>query len=109
MTKTNFSYYNNGKTPLTYKYELSKTVVNKFSISASGNIKYTMNGSTAKFKHNLDSEVKINVTSEVVTTTSETNDLQIIKLYTTKISGELKDKAKRFDIAFDSVDYLEIK
>ena len=78
ISETVFSYYNNGKTPITYKYELSKTVVNKFSISASGNIKYTMNGSTAKFKHNLDSEVKVNVTSEVVTTTSETNDLQII-------------------------------
>ena len=29
ISETVFSYYNNGKTPITYKYELSKSVVNK--------------------------------------------------------------------------------
>lgn len=78
LSETVFSYYNNGTTPITYKYELSRTVVNKFNISATGNIKYKMDGSTAKFKHNLDAEVKINVTNEVVTTTSEENNLEIV-------------------------------
>ena len=77
-SETVFSYYNNGKTPITYKYELSKTVVDKFSISATGTIKYKTEGNTTKFKHNLDTEVKINVTKEVVTTTKEENNLEII-------------------------------
>ena len=78
ISETVFSYYNNGSTPITYKYELSKTIVNKYSISATGNIKYDMNGSTAKFKYNLDTEVKVNVTAEQSTTTKEENSLQII-------------------------------
>lgn len=78
ISETVFSYYNNGLTPITYKYELSKTVINKYSISATGNIKYDMKGSTAKFKHDLDSEVKINVTNEQATTTKEENSLQIV-------------------------------
>lgn len=78
ISETVFSYYNNGETPIIYKYELSKTVVNKFSISATGNLKYKMEGSTAKFKHNLDAEVKVNVTSETVTTTQEENNLEIV-------------------------------
>ena len=78
ISETVFSYYNNGKTPITYKYELNKSVVNKYSISATGNLKYTMNGSTAKFKYNLDSEIKINVTSETTTNTNEEKMLSII-------------------------------
>ena len=78
ISETVFSYYNNGKNPITYKYELSKTTINKFSISATGSIKYKMEGNTAKFKHNLDSEVKINVTNEITTTTKEENNLEII-------------------------------
>ena len=78
ISETVFSYYNNGNTPITYKYELSKTIVDKFSISSTGSIKYKMQGDTAKFKHNLDAEVKINVTDETVTTTSEEEILEII-------------------------------
>ncbi len=78
ISETVFSYYNNGTTPITYKYELNKSVVNKFSISSTGNIKYKMEGSVAKFKHNLDAEVKVNVTTETVTTTKEENNLAII-------------------------------
>ena len=78
ISETVFSYYNNGQTPITYKYELSRSIVDKFSISATGTIKYKMEGNVNKFKHNLDSEVKINVTSEAVTTTKEENNLEII-------------------------------
>ena len=94
ISETVFSYYNNGKTPITYKYELSKTVVNKYSITASGSIKYNINGEIKKFKNNLDAEVKINVTDETVTTTKEQNDLQIIidpfTVANLKIVGEAK-------------------
>ena len=94
VSETVFSYYNNGKTPITYKYELSKSVVNKYSISASGSIKYNINGEIKKFKNNLDAEVKINVTDETVTTTKEQNDLQIIidpfTVANLKIVGEAK-------------------
>ena len=78
LSETVFSYYNNGNTPITYEYELSKTVVNKFSISSTGTIKYKMDGNVAKFKNNLDSEVKINVSNETVATTKEENTLQIV-------------------------------
>lgn len=78
ISETVFSYYNNGNTPITYKYELSKSKVNKFSISSTGSIGYKMDGSTSKFKHNLDAEVKINVSNEVTTTTKEENNLEII-------------------------------
>ena len=82
VSETVFSYYNNGKTPITYKYELSQTVVDKFSISATGTIKYSLEGGTQKFKHDLDTEVKINVTKEIVTTTKEENKLEMgIKFY----------------------------
>ena len=78
ISETVFSYYNNGQTPITYKYELNKTIVNKFSISATGNLKYSMNGSTAKFKYDLDSEIKVNVTNETTSTTKEENSLSIV-------------------------------
>ena len=78
ISETVFSYYNNGLTPITYKYELSKSVVDKYSISATGTIKYNLEGKTTKFKHNLDTEVKINVSNEVVNTTKEENNLEII-------------------------------
>ena len=38
-----------------------------------------------------------------------TNEKQIINLYTSKIDGELKEKAKRFNINVNKVEYLEIK
>ena len=37
------------------------------------------------------------------------NGKQIINLYTSKIDGELKEKAKRFNINVNKVEYLEIK
>ena len=52
--------------------------MDKYGISATGSIKYKLEGKTAKFKHNLDTEVKINVSNEVVTTTKEENNLEII-------------------------------
>ena len=37
------------------------------------------------------------------------NHKKIIKLFTTSAFGELDEKATRFDISFDSVEYLEVK
>ena len=50
VSETVFSYYNNGLTPITYKYKLSESVVNKFSISATGTIKYDVSGTVKNFK-----------------------------------------------------------
>lgn len=77
ISETVFSYYNNGTTPITYKYELNSTKVNKYSVSGTGSIKTGVSGSTSKFKYNLDAEVKINVTDEKTQTTKEENSLEI--------------------------------
>ena len=77
ISETVFSYYNNGLTPITYKYKLSESVVNKFSISATGTIKYDVSGTVKNFKHNLDSEIKVHVSNEITTTTQEEENLEI--------------------------------
>ena len=94
VSETVFSYYNNGLTPITYEYSLSTTEVEKFSISATGNIGYTMKGQTEKFNHNLDTEIKINTNYETSSTTKEENNLEIVVQPKTvanlKIVGEAK-------------------
>ena len=77
ISETVFSYYNNGQTPITYKYELNESVVNKYSISATGSIKYSVSGTIKEFKNNLDAETKINVTNEVTTTKKEQENLEV--------------------------------
>ena len=59
VSETVFSYYNNGITPITYKYKLSESKVSKYSISATGTIGYDVSGNSKKFKHKLDSELQI--------------------------------------------------
>ena len=78
VSETVFSYYNNGSTPITYKYKLSEASVNKYSISATGTIGYSMSGSTKKFKHKLDNELKINYQGSSSTTKEENTQLEII-------------------------------
>lgn len=94
VSETVFSYYNHGSTPITYKYQLNESKVNKYSISASGSIGYEMNGSGKKFKHKLDNELKINYTSNTTTSKEEETELEIvIDPYTVanlKIVGEGK-------------------
>ena len=78
ISETVFSYYNNGITPITYKYQLSESKVNKYSISATGTIGYEMNGNSKKFKHKLDNELKINYSSQVSSSKDEQTKLDII-------------------------------
>ena len=78
ISETVFSYYNNGVTPITYKYQLSESKVNKYSISATGTIAYNMDGNSKKFKHKLDSELKINYTNQGETKKEEETKLDII-------------------------------
>ena len=73
------------------------------------NIIKEINPSLLQISSNIPVNVAVKKLLDELDLHNDSNDLQIIKLYTTKISGELKDKAKRFDITFDSVDYLEIK
>lgn len=78
VSETVFSYYNNGITPITYKYQLSESKVNKYSISATGTIGYNVDGNSKKFKHKLDSELKINYQGQVSNTKDEVTKLDII-------------------------------
>ena len=78
ISETVFSYYNNGITPITYKYKLSESKVSKYSISATGTIGYDVSGNSKKFKHKLDSELKINYQASTQTTKEEATDLQIV-------------------------------
>ena len=73
------------------------------------NIIKEINPSLLQISSNIPVNVAVKKLLDELDLHNDLNTLQEIKLYTTKISGELKDKAKRFDIAFDSVDYLEIK
>lgn len=77
-SETVFSYYNDGTTPITYKYELSKAQVNKFSVSTTGSIKYKFEGTVKKIRHNFDSEIKVNVSQEGSVTQKEQETLDII-------------------------------
>lgn len=94
VSETVFSYYNNGSTPIVYKYQLSQSVVEKFSISATGSIKYTLNGEIKKFKNNLDAETKVNLNYDVTTTTKEEEVLEIkidpMTVANLKIVGEAR-------------------
>ena len=78
VSETVFSYYNNGETPITYKYQLSESKVNKYSISATGSIGYDMNGEVKKFKHKLGTELKIDYNSQVSLTKDEQTKLEIL-------------------------------
>ena len=73
------------------------------------NIIKEINPSLLQISSNIPVNVAVKKLLDELDLYNDSNTLQEIKLYTTKISGELKDKAKRFDIVFDSVDYLEIK
>lgn len=77
-SETVFSYYNDGNTPITYRYQLSKTEVSKFNISTTGSIKYKLEGTLKKIKHNFDAEIKINVNYEHNITEKEEEDLEIV-------------------------------
>ena len=68
-----------------------------------------INPSLLQISSNIPVNVAVEKLLDELDLHNDSNDLQIIKLYTTKISGELKDKARRFNITFNSVDYLEIK
>ena len=77
-SETVFSYYNNGNTPITYRYELNKTIVNKVSVSTTGSLKYKLDGTVKKIKHNFDAEIKLNVTNDYSSTIKENENLEII-------------------------------
>lgn len=78
ISETVFSYYNNGTRPITYKYELSESTVEKVSISATGSIGTKVSGEIKMFKFGLDSETKINADYSSTTTKEEATKLEII-------------------------------
>lgn len=78
VSETVFSYYNNGSTPITYEYELSRTVVNKVSVSAKDNLKMDVSGSYNKIKFGLENELQISGSAEGSVTTKEEKTLEVI-------------------------------
>lgn len=78
VSETVFSYYNNGSTPITYEYELSRTVVDKVSLSATDNLKLDVSGSYKQIKFGLANELKISGSMDNTTTTSEEKTLEVI-------------------------------
>ena len=78
VSETVFSYYNNGTKPITYEYELSRTVVNKISVSAKDNLKVDVSGSYNKIKFGLANELQLSASAESTTTTKEEKTLEIV-------------------------------
>lgn len=65
ISKTVFSIYNSGTTPIKYELNTTTTKINKTSISCTGSISYSIKGDIKKFKNGLDTSLKIeNTTSQ---------------------------------------------
>lgn len=69
VSETLFSYYNDGYTPIEYKYELDRKKTSKIGLSATGSIGLKMSKDIPKFKNNLESAIKL--TSEYTATNEE--------------------------------------
>ena len=95
VSKTVFSYYNRGTSKITYTYNLTDSLTEKFSISASGSISYSgQSQGTKTFKHGLQTALKLEVdyNNTKQTTTKENLDIVIDpkSVATLKIVGEGK-------------------
>ncbi|MDI6451977.1 hypothetical protein [Peloplasma aerotolerans] len=77
VSETLFSYYNDGYTPIDYKYKLDRKVNTKLGISASGTIGIKNQKGAAAFKNNLDASLKL---SADYTRTSEDKETYEISL-----------------------------
>ncbi|MCR3905893.1 MAG: hypothetical protein NUK62_02525 [Tenericutes bacterium] len=77
VTETLFSYYNDGYTPIDYKYKLDRKVSTKLGISASGTIGIKNQKGAAAFKNNLDASLKL---SADYTATSEDKESYEVSL-----------------------------
>lgn len=59
ISETVFSYYNNGTSTIKYDYSLKESNTSKLSVSGTGSISYSLNGTKNSFKHGLDAALKL--------------------------------------------------
>ena len=78
VSETVFSYYNQGKTSVTYNYSLSNSKTSKFSISATGSISYSFNNGKKTFKNGLSAALKIDGSYTETTDTKEEESLKVV-------------------------------
>lgn len=78
ISDTVFSYYNDGKSAITYTYSLAEKSVEDISFSASGDISYTFSATKKSFKNGLQSALKLDKTYSKSTTINKEEDLKIV-------------------------------
>lgn len=94
VSKTVFSYYNNGTSSIKYSYNLAETSTSKFSVSVTGSISYSgsTNNTKASFKHGLQAALKLDTEYSVSESSTVKENLDIIidpnSVATLKIMGE---------------------
>jgi hypothetical protein len=71
-TKSVFSYYNDGTTPIEYNYKFESQFTSSRNITSTGSIGINMSGPVKKFKGNLDGSLKITATTETTRKETET-------------------------------------
>jgi len=77
VTETLFSYYNDGFTPIDYKYKLDRKVSSKLALSASGTIGIKSAKDGKGFKNNLDGSLKLSADYTVNKEDKETFDVSL--------------------------------
>ncbi len=77
VTETMFSYYNDGYTPIEYKYTLSRKETSKLGLSATGSIALSSSKGDKLFKNNLDSSLKLSADYQVTTEDKETYEISL--------------------------------
>ncbi|MCV2232249.1 hypothetical protein N7548_05345 [Acholeplasma manati] len=71
-SKSVFSYYNDGTTPIEYNYKYESSYTTARNITSTGSIGINMSGPVKKFKGNLDASLKITSSTETVKKETET-------------------------------------
>ncbi len=77
LSETILSIFNTGTTPIKYKVSEVDSKVVKTSVSCTGSIGYKMSGDVKKFKHNLDTSLKMQADYSVTVDVKTTENLEI--------------------------------
>ena len=78
ISETIFSYYNNGTSSITYTYNLTKSETAKLSISGTGSISYSLNGTKKTFKNGLSAALKLEADYSKTSQTSEASSFKLV-------------------------------
>lgn len=77
ISETKFSYYNDGTTPIEYKYTSEESETKKYSFSSTGSIGLKLDKNGAGFKSGLNSSLKIDVKNDSQKVTKEKYELKM--------------------------------